>query len=795
MKRRLPIWLTVLCTIWIAFVVVFYFANIKKIPISDYKANKVTIAFEVRESHSYYIDSVKKAFTFTNNDEVRVHPVAISLFLILVVAGSASFVLKRRRLNVIKISPINLIVVAFGFTVMLFVLWSWYYGAISFPSLGKSVQKIGINFLEILLLGLPTIALGKKIMGRFLKGSDDKFYDFIFSIGLGIGALIPVLFVLASCGIMTTLYLVVLLASIIIFCYREVFNWIKVLIFNKVELPRSFLSMVLVFLAIILFSQNILDTIRPMPIGHDDLEQYMNITSLIVKDGHLPNISALPYPWELFRAAPWILFGNAVATNVLSSLAGFLAFLALFKLGLTYLRHKKINNLFFLPLSAAVLFYVLPMVAFQSAVDLKVDLFAFFLGALSLILLLDWSRQQSPRNYLLYLAFYFAGLAFAVKVTSIFFAIVLIIMAIVILQKKKLQINKSIRVLALSLLLFMIGVAPFGVRNIIQNKSLNINQIMTSHSTGIGLELNQESLESKLIDSEVDKNNQKELNRYFGFRKTWLANLITLPFTQTNNSAISGQYVDISFVYLALLPLIILFFFKRRLEQGNPLRFVLTGTILFWILWALSSRGIIWYGILGFSFLSIILFEVLANLRKISKTLFYISSLIIGMSILCCFFFRMVSPAYLIDERQVEYMGGSKSEEEFVNSVFPVRLDLELLNERIAQAKNPDQNKVYVIGKYCKYFIDHNDDLVLQDQFITFGKLFLPRKNVDAVIKKFKEEGIKYIVVSDVSGIIFDSTILAEVNGLGYDFVVNNPERIKVLNEDSASGVVIAEIL
>lgn len=368
-----------------------------------------------------------------------------------------------------------------------------------------------------------------------------------------------------------------------------------------------------------------------------------------------------------------------------------------------------------------------------------------------------------------------------------------------VLLSRKIKVRVLLGTFLVALAVFLISFAPFAIKNIIQNRSIRITDIVYGHNYNSGINIDVNSEGHKLIESKVLANNIADLTRFSRAGASSVYSLFSLSFVATFNSSVTGQFVDVGYVYLAVIPLIIIFVFKSFTQRGkknNTFALMFMGSLFFWLVWAVSSKGIIWYGITGFVFLSILLIEIMFYLKSASKFLYIFTCTMIGFWLFLSLSLRtMYDPALIhtLDETQTGYISGSLSDDQTKQAYFSGYKDIQDLNSRISVSKDFSHQKVYVVGKYYTYFINNNDDLVTRDQFTTFGMIFLPNKNVVETVAKFKEAGYKYIVISNVSGVIYGDKTLISLNNLGNEFVRNNPDQIKILNPESGSGVVIAE--
>lgn len=170
-----------------------------------------------------------------------------------------------------------------------------------------------------------------------------------------------------------------------------------------------------------LISVNFISVFRPFPIGWDDLGVYMNYPKLLAEvGGNMPLWSM--YPWQLFTGI-WYLFHSQTFAFLLNSFSSVIAFFVIF-LWFSSLLPKDSKTFFNIPLLSWTIFLGLPMVVFQTAKDMKLDIGLFsvsFLAVMLLYILYSHISRLDRKHILLLLISIgaLAWLAFTIKVTSL----------------------------------------------------------------------------------------------------------------------------------------------------------------------------------------------------------------------------------------------------------------------------------------------------------------------------------------------------------------------------------------
>lgn len=238
--------------------------------------------------------------------------------------------------------------------------------------------------------------------------------------------------------------------------YKEIWAIIKAIatykiVFNNHKAKGSFyeqmnlelLSAEFAFWMItLLFAVNVINVMRPMPIGWDDLGVYMNFPKLFATNNGLFHGSGLVV-WQLFTGIGF-LFKSATQAFFINQIGGVLSVVAI-AVSLTHFTKKENSPRFIhIPMLLAAAFYAMPMVIFQQAKDMKLDpnLMAFSIMAvfgLYVVCAEYWNLNVEERKeyfknstvlWILFAIGFLAGFCFIVKLTSImlilgFFAVLL----------------------------------------------------------------------------------------------------------------------------------------------------------------------------------------------------------------------------------------------------------------------------------------------------------------------------------------------------------------------------------
>ena len=126
---------------------------------------------------------------------------------------------------------------------------------------------------------------------------------------------------------------------------------------------------------------NLVNIVRPFPIGWDDLGVYMNFPKLMAYALSTSNQGMVF--WQTFTGIGF-LFDSPTQAFFLNQVGSFLTIVTLYS-GISYFTSKKPNLLPY-PLIATTIFCSMPMVVFQQAKDMKLDPALFGVSIISLLL-------------------------------------------------------------------------------------------------------------------------------------------------------------------------------------------------------------------------------------------------------------------------------------------------------------------------------------------------------------------------------------------------------------------------
>ncbi len=637
------------------------------------------------------------------------------VLLVWIIYGWYKILQNFNSLGYITIKPSYLI---WGFLVQYFLVCIYFF-VVSWPQAGLWIILFTKSILYILVaatIWMSFYCLWKKILSLHENiHIKDPNIESLVSLGLWFITTMFFIFIAASMwryDFITILIIFWISIGISFSQWNTIFyNFIN---YKKEYLrsPNQFLwntSLIideLLFLFItFLLSVNFLSVFRPFPIGWDDLGAYMNYPKLLSGAGEHIAIGKM-YLWELYTWI-WFLAGSQTFAFYLNSFAWVIAVIAIYLSINTFTRFTKQKYNFWL--LASSIFLMMPMVVFQVAKDMKIDVGLFSLSAIALSLLYYLLFSNSKKSYILYgILGLLVWAAFAIKVTSLllllwiiaavfyhtykirgFIVFVLLFIgifsianlwwlmnvvipwsgnglmqlgflcswlsvawfAVLLFWKQSGSSEKSWNIFVaqlLSLLLwFIIALTPWMLKHISEIPSdftpgvtTLISWISDKYDIDYStiykqdeLELIQWVLESWISASWTTSN--EDWGRYFWYEKG-INNFLKLPWNLTFQTNQKGEFTDITFLFLALIPGTFLFLPYRREEYKYPV----IAAIVLWMLYYVPSpiswlfTNVFstinlpsWYGIIIWLFLLPILYFSWALNKEKKATNFFLVNL------------------------------------------------------------------------------------------------------------------------------------------------------------------------
>lgn len=630
-------------------------------------------------------------------------------------------------------------------------------------ALFRIVRVFGSVVITWAFLFFFSATVGTALLHRLGISSDRSLSRWLVTVALGMIGLSYVLFLLGSLSLLTSGVIVLVCGSLLVLLRRHarsVWNFYsrhRVVIHWKPFALTTWLWILTLFLIAV----NTADLLQPVPTGWDAVYRYINTPQLLAQSNSLlTGINA--YPIELIMSLGTIIMRSVPVTQWIAAGLGILGFLAVYALSRKFIRSST-------ALLLAILYFINPVVFYQSSWEVKVDPPLIFFAAMSLFAFVEYTvaRREnttpSPRSWLI-LSAVLAGFCFTAKYTALIFVVAVGVTLLAHLIRTRTSIRPAVSTLVLFGVFAMIPFVPWGVKHTIDAGG-EINQFTIQRGSAVGptpycdFDALPETSEAPpgavsttqtITPDEVlpaqPTGGEEELGRYWGYDNRGISKYVLLPWQVTMGTLVNFVSSHISFVYLAfLIPFVLLFPIRKNKLYASIGVF----SLAFWIMWIFLGRGVIWYGLPGIIGLTVLLGMHLDTVDAPTKRF---SVVLILVSILSLFFLRLnllTSPA------TYAYWGGYGTASDFIAETYP-------RYEEVAHEINvhpPTQefaNSVFRMGTFIPYFVERNDLRVYNDDQLDLFTCLARRTqfSVPGIVDTLRTEGFRYIVLSpSIAGI------------------------------------------
>lgn len=768
----------------------------------------------LQAGHKFYIDII---VSITNSILQKPHTPAPAflIFGVLLFIYFANFfydrVFQKKKELDFKITPFALVLIFSGIFALSFNRWVTFF-FLNNPIINQSIWlRYPLVLIKLLAIVLVVLSIGLKLKNYLLKEAikddeDNVTRNFILSFSFGIIAVILPLYFLALFKIFLLKYVLALLIILLLISHKEIFYWTRVFFGKKFKFKGSFLdpSVFLLLISLVFMANNLIELIRPYPMGFDDLNVYINNAQLMAKSGALVS-GAISYYWELFLSLGFILYKQCEMAMVLSFSGGIVAFIGIYYVIKTYCKEKGLSDKIqrtYASLGATV-FYTFPAIVFQSSKDVKVDMGALAVTMATLVLFWEWRKKVLQNKsgqkffHLLIVVALLAGFGFAIKYTNALFVAILLIYTFWTLMEVKTTALKTIIICLYFGLISIVPVMPITIRNIFQSNSIAVASLRFGDQSNLAIKIDPPFGPGDYITNQHKYMREKatgpkeELGRYTGFDPFW-KKYLKLPLGMLQNKFISGTFVDLGYLIPILVPMILIFIGKIKKQESGSINNIVqlaTLTLVFWLMWMFSASGVLWYGYSGMIFLLLLFVEVNIQIRKyFSKWFaFLINALTIAwFAIAICVRVGFLPSIGLgIEQLGFMYARGETTKEEYRAMKFdPYLTIIDKINEDIKT--NPDNPpKTYMIGSFYRYLFEENNKSVLFDHIFDIFMFLNQDKNQQKTLQRMKNSGIKYILFDRSMGGLDktpDQSIVKKYNAF-VEFVNGNIDSFELLSD------------
>ena len=520
-------------------------------------------------------------------------------------------------------------------------------------------------------------------------------------------------FGLAAFGMLKMPILAAAVVSLVFLEWKSVAVGIRWM-FSRREVNMSLVNpeFLLWIIIAVFLSINLVDGLRPIPTGYDDMTYYMNRANLISERSALVN-GGNPYPFELIVASFRIFASSMTLGMSLGLFASIVGGFAVYGFG-KYLFGRMTG------LISLAIWGSMPMTFALIIGETKPDVLLFFLSSMMVWTLFVWMREKHIRYFLI--AVFLFGFSITVKLTAAFLLAPLLLAAWH--MRKDIGIDPYRRAFLVTVI-FLLPILPwiiYGYGSRGWTAPRTISEMMMSSNpnspiaadtfSGFGIDA---SKQCRFVSADQD------YGRYEG-NGNRMRDLLLLPWDITMNTRVSIMAAEVGFLFLALIPALILKGGSRVGDgySASEFRLLVGMAVGYWVLWGIFSRSGPWYGFPGFLFLSI--FAAISITRECNCRWFRVvlwSVLFFGLSVN-----GVVRLEFSGKADTYRYAAGFIDQDGFIDERLPGYKQLaDTLNE------HKDTN-VLMTASRMFYFVKDNDRRVILDSVLdTFDCLDLERND------------------------------------------------------------------
>ncbi len=556
--------------------------------------------------------------------------------------------LKRKsehRTASLKISPIIFIVFFTTFTSVLYFLSA--YIRVLFPAAEPAITT-GINLLHvknffylllpqilwILVFSMGIFLLGniiyKFLLKKYLSCEKDEVILFLIKFSLGIILWSFISFFLAFFSFFYKSIILIIFSVILLLEHKTVLQIFKLCakkIEFKITLNSYFYWIVMLF--ILFVSMLLINSLQLFSRGFDNLIVYLNIAN-IVSNTHSLISGYYPYPYSLLASIGFLFAKNnalfALGNQIIYGIVGMVA---LFKSFSFFVKNKKLSFLL------SFLWISLPLTTYYFSEDAKVELLLFYTCTVSVILFLKW--LQTRQNIYIYLTAITLSFSFSVKILAIFLIISFI--PIILYNLIKFNSYSKLKTVSIFIGLGMLISSPWIIYSLSthkNNSNFSINSFIVSKNKFNAGYITQNDLADKIdISLCKDTTPVEDLSR-FQSQSHPLLKPIIIPWELLKNrhENVNKTIVNIGFILIIFYGLFYIFYITKLLKKekiDSKTLILLSMNAVYWILWGIFGKEIIWYGYSGFT---IFFLSISALLISISHKYRYLYMILIALILL-----------------------------------------------------------------------------------------------------------------------------------------------------------------
>lgn len=590
----------------------------------------------------------------------------------------------------------------------------------------------------VLLLGIGTLtfrSVGKYFSQYFIPRSFRNFQNnsltFLTTLVYGMFVWVLYALLLGSIGFLNT-PAVFAGVAVSLWLGREEFSlwwsWFTTPLERNLSIKSPWLEVGIVLLFLI--SASLVDGLRPTPIGYDDMTYYMNrVHQMAEQTALIPGGNAFPFELlaTVFQQA-FSLYGLFAGMSFgLYTL--FLSGYAVFALGKELVDVK-------MGLLAATIFLALPMAAALTFFEVKPDTLLFFVSSLAIASWIRWLRTKHPAS-LFETAFLF-GFAVSVKYTALFLIGAFLATLLFDRWQQRTWPSLSWKIFLKASGLFILPLLPWCLYHLgtfSPSEPLTLGAFIRSSQTAPLL--TRDTWKNLGIDPQICRptGTFEDFSRYHSSH-VGISTIFMTPWDITMNTRVGNFASEIGFLFLALLPLWLL----RAPRSNTPLPFGLLTLAAcgYFGLWFSFSELIPWYGFPGYLFLVLLIAALFtrSSLTLPWRTLLWI---ILFLGLITQLAIRL---KFTLSTSWLSFAAGFSQENILASSSFSE------FAPPISIINTDAEAKIIVMGSGIRYFINNNDQRVLDDLHLDYFSCMFHENNSHLTIGRLQMLGIRFIYIS-----------------------------------------------
>lgn len=591
---------------------------------------------------------------------------------------------------------------------------------------GSSLLIVIAGYLALALLwvasGQATLRLLR--LGRSLETSPLSL-RLVSAGAIGLLVWTTFLIILNWFGALTNTSLWMLIALVALMAWRDVWALFRQVVHYRIRvawpgLAEAILLALFFFLGAIALG----DTVRPAPIGYDDMSHYFNRIALMTD-----RLTLLPTTW------PNVFETLATGIGIASGRDDQLLPLSLGVFGLLIgsLIVFLMGRHWFGPTAGpigAVTALSIPMGAALAIAETKPDSLLFPVMALAWWLFLEYHEKRLQP--LLFFGCLMLGLAVTIKLTALFFAPALLGIAFHALWQSKTTPRSFFRTAALAVGCFLLPLLPWMMHDLdIRGATLHPEPAPVTLSEAFDREL--APLDCSYTGTDEDFARFRLHGADFVLPRAWY-----LPWDMTMNLSVGSFATEIGYIFLALLPWLLVV----RQEGGAVSRvssLLALGSLVSLGVWVVLGEQVLWYALPVIIPLSLLVAALITTLKPIRPLLARLLMLFLILAIVSQTLVRMKQSAI---NASLRYGVGQATPTEYIDTSFPGYAQAVVLLNADPEAR------IYITGSRYIYGIEQNDDRALMDGHFDKFACLLANYGPAGTAKAFRELDIRYVLFS-----------------------------------------------